>query len=154
MRQTGIVLSAQGNTATVRFQRSSACGKCNACFHLGKSEADIELDNALGAKPGDRVIIELHGKTVVKASVIVYGVPLVALIAGIAIGSAAGDLYAALAGVLFAAGAFFLLRALEPRFSRMREFKPRMIDFAGEEDTNEKQGGGEENAEAPDDSQL
>ncbi len=148
MRQTGKVIGLKGKTAMVRFQKSDACGHCNACFKLGGNQADIEIENSLGAREGDSVVIELHGKTVVKASVIVYGVPLVALVAGIALGSVLGDLYAALGGVLFAAGAFFLLRALEPKFSKMNEFKPVMIDFAQEEDTNpqtdetnEKEGG-------------
>lgn len=129
MRQQGVVILDKGKTAVVRFQKSDACGRCNACFHLGGTEADIEIDNLLGAKEGDVVLIELHGKSVLKASLIVYGVPLIGLIAGAALGSMWGDLYSALAAVLFAAGAFFILRALEPRFSRMREFKPRMVDI-------------------------
>lgn len=129
MRQSGVVVLDKGKTAVVRFQRSDACGRCNACFHLGGTEADIEIENPLRAQAGDVVLIELHGKSVFTASLIVYGIPLVGLIAGAALGSLWGDLYAALAAVLFAVGAFFLLRALEPRFSRMREFKPRMVEI-------------------------
>ncbi len=129
MRQTGTVMLDKGETVMVRFQRSGACGRCNACFSLGGSEADIEIENALRAKVGDRVVIRLHGGSVFRASLIVYGVPLLGLVAGAALGSILGDLYSALAAVLFAAGAFFILRALEPRFSRMREFKPRMVEI-------------------------
>lgn len=143
MRQTGRVMKADRDRATVRFLRSDACGHCNACFTLGSNEADIEIDNVLNAKEGDTVRIELHGKSVFKASLIVYGVPLIALIAGAALGSIWGDMYTALGGVLFAAGSFFILRALEPKFSRSKEFKPRMIEIINEE-------GDASNAQTPD----
>lgn len=146
MKQTGLVLAVSGKKATVRFKRSDACGHCNACFRLGGNEADIEIDNTLGAQPGDTVSIELHGKSVFKASVIVYGIPLLALIAGAALGSVWGELYAALAAVLFSAGSFFILRALEPRFSRMNEFKPRMTDIIKSETTE----GETDDAQTPD----
>ncbi len=128
MRQTGTVIAVNGSMATVRFKRTDACGKCHACFTLNSTEADIELENSVGARIGDTVLIELHSGSVLNASLIMYGIPLVALIAGVVIGSAAGDMYAALGGVLFACGAFFIIRAFEPKFSRMNKFKPRMID--------------------------
>jgi positive regulator of sigma E, rseC/mucC len=141
MRQTGKVIETKGKKAVVRFVRSDACGHCNACFRLGSNEADIDIDNVLNAKIGDLVGIEMHGKSVLKASLILYGVPLVALLVGAYIGSLRGDLYAALGGVMFAAGSFFILRALEPKFSRMTEFKPRMVEIVeqpeGPEQPNE-----------------
>ncbi len=145
MRQTGKVIELKGKKAVVRFMRSDACGHCNACFRLGSNEADIDIENALKAKVGDVVGIEMHGKSVLKASLILYGVPLIALLAGAFIGSRLGDLYSALGGVLFAAGAFFILRALEPRFSRMTEFKPRMVEIM--EQTEQTTEGGKNDGE-------
>lgn len=138
MRQTGKVIELKGKKAVVRFLRSDACGHCNACFRLGSNEADIDIDNVLGAKIGDVVGIEMHAKSVLKASLLLYGVPLVGLLVGAYLGSLRGDLYAALGGVLFAAGAFFILRALEPKFSRMTEFKPRMVEIIGQQEQNEE----------------
>lgn len=142
VRQTGVVILDKGKTAVVRFQKSDACGHCNACFRLGGTEADVEIENSLHAKEGDVVVIELHGKSVFKASLIVYGIPLIGLIAGAALGSTVGDLYAALGAVLFAAGSFFILRALEPRFSRMKEFKPRMVEILDQTEVNNNEGEG------------
>lgn len=139
MIQTGLVVAAGDGKATVRIVRSDACGKCNACFSFGKNEADIELDDPIGVAPGDRVRIELHGKSVFRASLLMYGIPLVALIAGVLIGSIWGDLYAAICGVALAAGTFFIFRALEPKLSRMSTFKPRIIEAV---DNNE---GGQDN---------
>ena len=148
MRQTGKVIETKGKKAVVRFVRSDACGHCNACFRLGSNEADIDIDNALNAQIGDLVGIEMHAKSVLKASLILYGVPLVALLVGAFIGSLQGDVYAALGGVLFAAGAFFILRALEPKFSRMTEFKPRMVEIIEQTEEPERANeGGENNGE-------
>ncbi|MDR0840354.1 MAG: SoxR reducing system RseC family protein [Christensenellaceae bacterium] len=129
MCQTGKVVAVLGGVATVRVLRSDACGHCNACFHLGSNEAEVQLANALGARVGDEVAISLHGGGVVKASALAYGVPLAGLLAGVLVGARFGDLQAAAGGVLLCGVAYLLLRWLEPKFARMRELKPRMISI-------------------------
>lgn len=139
--RTGKVLALKGELAVVRFVRSDACGHCNACFHLGSNEADLEIQNTLGARVGDVVAIELRGKSMVRASLLLYGIPLLGLLLGVLIGSQWGDLYAAAGGLLLCGGTFFILRGLEPCFSRMTEFKPRIVEIvarggeAGEQET-------------------
>ncbi|MDD6045014.1 MAG: SoxR reducing system RseC family protein [Clostridia bacterium] len=134
LRQTGRVIELKNELAVVRFQRSDACGHCNACFHFGSTEADIEIENTCDAVVGDIVTIELHSGSMFKASAIAYGIPLIGLIVGAALGSRIGDIYAAVGGMLLCGGTFFILRGLNPRFDRMREFKPRMIAIVGHED--------------------
>ena len=134
LRQTGRVIELrEDNMAVVRFQRSDACGHCNACFTFGSTEADIEIDNICNAAVGDIVSIELHGGSMLKASVIAYGIPLIGLILGAVLGSRIGDIYAAVGGILLCGATFFILRGLNPRFAKMGEFKPRMIDIVGHE---------------------
>ncbi|NCB29945.1 MAG: hypothetical protein EOM66_00880 [Clostridia bacterium] len=125
----GKVISLSGKTAVVRFMRSDACGHCNACFHLGSQEADIEIVNTADAEVGDVVSIELRGSSMVRASLIMYGIPLIGLLAGVLVGAQWGDLYAAVGGIVLCAGTYFILRGLEPRFSRMNQFKPRMLEI-------------------------
>ena len=128
LRQTGRVIETkQNNMAVVRFQRSDACGHCNACFTFGSTEADIEIDNICDARVGDIVSIELHSGSMFKASAIAYGIPLIGLIVGAILGSRIGDIYAAVGGILLCGGTFFILRGLNPRFERMGEFKPQTI---------------------------
>ncbi len=133
----GKVISQAGDIAVVRFMRSDACGRCNACFHLGSPEADIEIANTLGARVGDMVSIELKGGSMVRASLIMYGVPLLGLLIGVAVGAQWGDLYAAVGGILLCGGTYFILRGLEPRFSRMDQFKPRMRKIIERSDEND-----------------
>ena len=130
MKQSGKVISISKDlkTVTVRFKRTDACGKCHACFTFSSDEADIELENTVGASVGDEVTIQLHSNSVLKASLIMYGIPLIALIIGTLLGSLKSDMFAFLGGVLFAGGSFFIIRAFEPKFSRMNSFKPRIIE--------------------------
>ena len=114
VRQKGIVVEANGKKATVRFKKTDACGHCNACFRFGSNEADIEMDNTLGAKKGDEVYIDMHANTVLKASAIVYGIPIIG-------------------GVALSGLSFLILKKLEPKFAKMNEFKPRMTAFVNEE---------------------
>lgn len=133
VRQKGIVVEANGKRATVRFKKTDACGHCNACFRFGSNEADIEMDNTLGAKKGDEVYIDMHANTVLKASAIVYGIPIIGLILGVVIGSRFGEIYAAIGGVALSGLSFLILKKLEPQFAKMNEFKPRMTAFVNEE---------------------
>ena len=127
MLQRGFVLAADDQTAVVRFRRSSACGHCHACFGEGAEEGEIALANPLHARPGDTVELQIHARSVLTASAIAYGVPLIALLAGALLGSLWGDMGTAVGGLLFTAGAFLLLRALNGRLSRAAEFRPRMV---------------------------
>ena len=133
IRQKGIVVEANGKRVTVRFKKTDACGHCNACFRFGSNEADIEMDNTLGAKKGDEVYIDMHANTVLKASAIVYGIPIIGLILGVVIGSRFGEIYAAIGGVALSGLSFLILKKLEPKFAKMNEFKPRMTAFVNEE---------------------
>ena len=133
VRQKGIVVEANGKRATVRFKKTDACGHCNACFRFGSNEADIEMDNTLGAKKGDEVYIDMHANTVLKASAIVYGIPIIGLILGVAAGSRFGEIYAAIGGVALSGLSFLILKKLEPKFAKMNEFKPRMTAFVNED---------------------
>ncbi len=127
MQQTGKVLEIEGEYALVQFQRTKACGNCNACMSLGDGMAAVKIKNTLNAHPGDHVHIQLHANSFLKATAIAYGVPLLALLIGVILGALISDVAAICMGLGFALLAFLLLRLLETRFSRMQEFKPRMI---------------------------
>ena len=125
----GTVLSVDNGRASVVFARSKACGDCTACASFGNGMQRVELENSLGAAEGDRVLIELHAGRVMKASLIMYGVPLAALIAGVLLGSRFGDLYAALGGIALSALALASIRLFEPRIKKRGSFEPRMVRF-------------------------
>ncbi len=79
--------------AEVTLRRQSACsgdcGSCGGCAAAGQW-ITVQAVNTIGAQPGDRVLVETAGKTVITAALLVYLVPLVLFFAGWAVGAAIG----------------------------------------------------------------
>ena len=133
LKSVGTVAALNGKSATVEFTRSKACGDCHACVSFGGNMARTEIENTLGAKVGDRVVIRLHSGSVFAASFIMYGIPLLALVAGVLLGSLISDVFAAVIGIAAAVLALIGIRLFEPKFKRMGKFEPRMIALADPE---------------------
>lgn len=75
----GIVLEQKNpNVAKVQIDRKSMCGdNCASCGGLcGKRETVVLAENKLGAKEGDRVIVQIPTKKGFLAMLLTYGVPL------------------------------------------------------------------------------
>lgn len=139
LNTVGTVIGIDGDKAKVVFKRSKACGDCHACVSFGSDSAETEIKNTLGAKVGDRVEIRLHSGSVFKASFILYGIPLAALLAGVLIGSRFGDVWAAAAGIGAAVTALIVIRLFEPKFRKMGEFDPIMTAIVT--DSNDRNDG-------------
>ena len=97
IEERGTVVAAAPGRARVRTERSGACDGCaarGACSHLGGGrEAEVWALDPVGVAEGDRVVIAVPESTVVRASVVVYLVPVLALVAGAALGSHLGPRY-------------------------------------------------------------
>ena len=130
MERVGEVVEIlEDGKAVVRFERTKACKNCKMCANAGENHALTEVENTLKAKVGDLVEISLHSKSLIQATLIAYGIPLILLLAGVIVGSMWSDAVGAIAGIVLALVSFVILRLLEPRFSRVKTFKPRMIDI-------------------------
>lgn len=120
LEEIGQVVSAAPGKATVRIQRSKDCEGCHACSMTGEEQGMLaEVENPLGASPGDQVRILTSGvQGQASAALLLYGLPLAMMIGG-AIGvqalfrglglAAASELPAVGGGLLFLAGSFALL---------------------------------------------
>lgn len=83
MDQIGRVVALKGTAAVIQLERNSACEKCGIC-HMGETKTmQLEVENSIGADVGKRVLIEMDRVNVLKASTIVYIVPLMALLLGV-----------------------------------------------------------------------
>ena len=80
MKEIGLVHKIKGNTATIRFERKTACENCNMCLKP-KEEMYVELKvrNSLNAKVGDKVEVTMGQRAVLTASFIVYVMPLLVM---------------------------------------------------------------------------
>jgi len=137
LKETGKVVSVEGRQAVVMIQRSPACEKCGACkFGYRSNEMLVTIPNHLGAKPGDQVELSLDSSQFIKASAVMYLIPLFALVLGVVTGYMTGDilgierqLCGAITGIVFTALSFALIRAMEPRLKRSNQFTPQMVSI-------------------------
>jgi positive regulator of sigma E activity/ribosomal protein S18 acetylase RimI-like enzyme len=132
MHEIGEVISACADTVTVRMKRTEACAHCRACEIGGAGELRVVAKNECAAREHDRVRVELRPEAFLKAALILYGLPLMGLLIGIALGDLLGAWlglteYRALAdtagGLMMLALVFFAVKRREPRW-RAKGYTP------------------------------
>lgn len=138
MIETGRVIEVRKNTVRILVARNAACGECGAC-QVGRDNLNLVItaDNNLGAQKNDNVLLELNTENFLLASVIFYGIPLFALIAGIAIpyyilghlgySNNFVQIIASVSGLLLLSISYILIKSKEPSFKNMGRFKSKMI---------------------------
>ena len=129
MRESGIITEIEEHTMMVEFERSSMCEKCGAC-ERAHNAMRMEVERIGNASLGDRVEVDLPERTVVRAALVAYGIPLALLLVGLVAGSALPgnpDLYALALGLLLAAGAFLALHLTERRRRSSGRYAPKVV---------------------------
>lgn len=93
-----------GTAQVVRIRESACSGDCHKCSGCGAAEQKMLFlaQNAIGARPGDLVIVSAESAPVLKAAAVLYILPLVLFFAGYI-----GGMYLGIPGWLGALG--FLL---------------------------------------------
>jgi positive regulator of sigma E activity len=82
------VVAVRGETATVELDRSAACGGCRLCSAFG-DKMRLDLPAIEGLEPGQRVVVGLTGSVSMRSVLLLFGLPLVGLVAGALLGQAA-----------------------------------------------------------------
>lgn len=113
MTQNAVVTNLAGDGwARIEVQRVSACGhdcsQCGGgCAELTRTgPVSVLARNPVGARPGDRVVVESSSKSILGFAAVVYLLPLVLFFAGYFIARALG---AGEGGAIAAGGACFAL---------------------------------------------
>lgn len=143
MNQIGKIISIEDKMATVELERSSACAKCGIC-HLGETQIlHIDVENSINAQVGQRVLIAVGQGSVLKASSILYLIPLLALVGGIGlayllerlIGLPGNvDWWGIGIGLTLFFLAYVIIRLQEPALRSNPAYAPRMLRLAGEQE--------------------
>jgi sigma-E factor negative regulatory protein RseC len=141
MEETGIVKSIDGVNATVVVQKRKTCEGCKesqSCGIAGNGEdqsqtVEITALNIVGAKVGQTVRVTAKSYTYVKGTLLVYGLPAMALLFGAIAGKylLAGVFTASNPEMLSAFGgfsvllvSFIILKFISRRFERKTENTP------------------------------
>lgn len=94
IEETAHVVAVEGEYAWVETQRRSSCGSCSVkgCGTgalskiLGGRQQQLKVLNPIHAKPGDQVVLGVREQDLLKGSLAVYIVPLLAMFGGALLG--------------------------------------------------------------------
>jgi len=135
--EEGVIQKISQEKAVVRIEKSSCCASCDSrggCQVFSDKEVVVEVKNDLQGKVGDRVVLSVPARSLLKLSLLVYFLPVVGLI----IGAYAGGRWAQslnlpdtpisiIGGVLAMAITFYVLKKID-RAAEVRrpDYLPRM----------------------------
>ena len=111
IEEIGTVVDCQDNIAEVAIERTEACAGCSAksmCQPFGEKENKMIISaiNNISAKKGNKVKVAVPSTTFIKASFIVYIVPVIFML----IGAFIGEIYFKNDIVIFIlSGLFFII---------------------------------------------
>ena len=146
LREVGQVVELSGPLAKVTVKRRSSCESCGACDLGAKPEMNFMLKNEIGARVGDRVLIEMGSKSLFKAAFLVYTIPLIALIIGFVLGQyiagfqgmgqGSAELIGIGTGFFFLISTFFAIRWLDRFQSLSSKLQPQLVAVVGPEENS------------------
>ena len=85
MTGQGTVVSILGNSATVLVRKTSACSHdCTECSTCTAPEYKVTVLNPIGAKVGDKVLIEAKSSKVLSIALCVYILPVFLMLLAVA----------------------------------------------------------------------
>ena len=138
IEEYGIVKEVSNNNAIVVGNRGSMCGNCPSkgmCHPFGDENSKVEIFaiNNINAKPGDKVKVIIKENILLKASFLVYGIPVFSLIIFSIIGKILfeKDIYSFFTGFLAMMSSFFFVKFYDKTNSE--KFKPEIVEILNED---------------------
>ncbi|MHB8844166.1 MAG: SoxR reducing system RseC family protein [Nitrospirota bacterium] len=128
--------------AKVAVLAKSACEKCASAgvCHPGGEDSYMEATNPLGAKQGQKVKVVIAPQLYLKASIILYGIPMTVFVTAAIIGKnlavrfgqeTSSDLWAFISGMTFMLVSFFFIRRYNKKVEKTQEYKPVIVEILG-----------------------
>lgn len=139
MEEQGVIVDIKAGRALVKTARGTACEGCVAkelCHIVGPEEMVIEADNPINASIGERVMIRVGPGVLLRASLILYLIPLLGFILGIVLGQELAkylapswnpDLMSAIFGVGFLILSFLGIRFYGQWVERRKGYRPVVV---------------------------
>lgn len=143
IRENAVVVGRKGSHIEIEVQRQGSCSQCSLSKGCGigaigrlmaRRHKPVIIDNELNLKPGDHILIGIPEQGYVKASLLVYGLPLVLLITLSLIAHSVSDgsevivLVGAIGG--FLAGMFLSSGMIEKRYKS--QLNPKILQVNNE----------------------
>lgn len=131
--EEGIVTETSNGMATIAVINSESCEECSAKIFCNteKNLKSVTAQDPYGVKAGDKVQISIKGRNIVATSFLLYGYPLIILVAAILIGTAIlknnSEIYSSLAGIAVVGIYFFIIRLISNSKRRKNKFLPKIV---------------------------
>lgn len=139
IEEQGRITGIQGTDAWVQTLRQGACENCKirtgcgqrVLAELSSSKASqVRVNNVLQAKPGDQVLLGMGEAALLRASLLVYLVPMLGLLGGAVMADrllGLGDAGTAMVALSAMLAAFFPARFYQRRMGVAGEFQPLLL---------------------------
>ncbi len=141
LEEIALVIKSSPEKLWVETETRSSCSHCSSSSGCGTSvlaklfsvkRNQLQLDNSLGAKTGEQVIIGMPDDLLVRAAIWAYLLPLLAMIFVTIIASVAGagDGLQSLIGLCGLVIGFIFVRRETNGATSQQNFKPRLLRLA------------------------
>lgn len=134
--EKGIVTATGPGTARVRTLPNEACAGCSSCgtCNAQREEAEVEAINEIGARIGDRILLDIKTSAFLKATFLLYVLPVIGLTIGAMGGLPVAERFGydpSVCSAVFGFGAFFLtvafVRVKGNRMGNERAYRPQIV---------------------------
>ncbi len=136
--EKGIVTKVGSTTAWVTTTKTGACGSCAArssCTVLGGGkEMEVEAINVAGAKVGQNVVLSFATSPLLKATFLLYVLPILFLLAGALIGEKIAPIFnfdestlSIITGLLFFGLAIVFVKLKGNKLAKKDAYRPKII---------------------------
>ncbi|NLV68885.1 MAG: SoxR reducing system RseC family protein [Spirochaetes bacterium] len=106
--QEGFIINLQGDLAKIRVAPNADCDNCGAC---DMKHMELLAYNAVNARPGQKVRFTMASDGMMKIAFMIFGLPLLAVLAGLYTGSIAASVLNLNLAVFMTAGVIIFLAA-------------------------------------------
>ena len=107
LTEEGIVKELKDGIATVVISNSDNCEECTAklyCKPGNTKQRSLTVNDPLGVNVGDSVKVSIKGSQILRVSFLIYGMPLILILAGLFLGMQVFQINKELFSTLFAVG--------------------------------------------------
>ena len=141
--EKGIVTKIDSTTAWIKTTKTNACKACAArasCNAMGGGkEMEVEAINYAGAKVGEKVVISFETSPLLKATFMLYVLPVLFLIAGAFIGTKIAPFFnfdasilSVITGFLFFGIIIIFVKSKGNKLAKKDEYRPKVIKILRE----------------------
>ncbi len=130
--EKGRVIKVDGEKVKVSFKRGAGCGSCKACSE-GQNENEMEIIayNDCDAQLNDFVAVSIETEFMLKATGIMYGIPLITMMIGFLLGNMVSQVVSFATGIIFLLITYYVIKKNESKFQN-RNFTAKAVAIVDE----------------------